>query len=98
MISVVFFRDGNWMHCGLTDGVRIIDSQPTIGVSMHDLPPGGTLYQLGELEGGAAWHEAWERIGERFEICAAFVCQCMGGRCLLPSALEDRLRTAWPKP
>ena len=98
MISVVFFRDGNWLHCGFTDGQRFIDSQPDIGVSMRDLPPDGTLYQLGEVEGGAAWHEAWSRIGERFELCSAFVCQCMGGRCILPSGLEDRLRTRWPKP
>ncbi len=97
MIGVVFFRDGNWLHCGFTDGQRLIDSQPGEGVTMRDLPPGGAVYWLGEAEGAAAWHEAWTRIGETFEICSGFVCQCMGGRCIMPSALEDRLAGRWRK-
>lgn len=96
-VGVAFYRDGNWLHCGLTDGQRFIDSQPEIGVSMRPLPPGGTVYWLGEAEGAAAWHEAWSRIGERFELCSAFVCQCLGGRCILPSGLEDRLRARWQR-
>lgn len=91
MIGVIFYRDGNWIHCGFTDGTRLIDSQPGIGVSMRDRPPGGKVYWLGESEGPKAWHAAWTRIGERFELCSGFVCQCMGGRCILPSVLEDRL-------
>lgn len=94
-VGVVFYRDGNWLHCGLTDGSQIIDSAPEVGVSIRPLPEGGTIYWLGDNEGRAAWHNAWTRIGDRFELCSAFVCQCMGGRCILPSGLEDRLRGRW---
>lgn len=94
-VGVAFFREGNWLHCGFTDGVSLIDSQPGVGVSMRPLPSDySEILWLGQNEGRAAWHEAWSRIGNRFEICAAFVCQCMGGRCLLPSNLERRLRNA----
>jgi hypothetical protein len=94
-VGVAFFRQGNWLHCGFTDGTSLIDSQPGVGVSMGPLPGDySEILWLDAAEGEAAWHEAWTRIGDRFEICAAFVCQCMGGACLLPSNLERRLRKA----
>ena len=94
-VGVIFYRDGNWLHCGFRRGQLLIDSQPELGVTMRALPPGGQTYWLGDDEGAAAWHAAWTRLGERFELCSGFVCQCMGGRCILPSGLEDRLRKRW---
>lgn len=92
-VGVAFFAEGNWLHCGFTDGARLIDSQPGVGVTMRPLPADvSEIVWLEDAEGRAAWHQAWSRQGERFEICAAFICQCMGGRCLLPSTLRDRLR------
>lgn len=95
MVGVVFLPDGNWLHCGLTDGTRMIDNQPGVGVAMRPLPAEhGEIYWLGDAEGRAAWHTAWSRIGDPFDFCASFVCQCMGTRCILPSGLQDRLRKA----
>lgn len=94
-VGVVFFTGGDWLHCGLTDGRHLIDSYPGRGVTMRPLPADvGNVYWLPPGEGAEVWRQAVARLGDRFEICASFVCQCMGQRCILPSALEDRLRRA----
>jgi hypothetical protein len=97
-VGVVFFTGGDWLHCGFTDGRHLIDSYPGRGVTMRPLPADhGPVYWLGYSEGEAAWRNAVSRIGGRFEICASFVCQCMGQRCIMPAALEGRLRRASEK-
>ena len=94
-VGVVFFTSGDWLHCGFTDGVHLVDSHPARGVTMRPLPADhGAVYWLEVAEGAAAWRNAVARIGDRFEICASFVCQCMGQRCIMPAALEGRLRRA----
>ena len=90
-VGVAFFHEGNWLHCGLTDGTRLIDSQPGIGVTMRPLPRNVEMLHWLPGDNGHVWHAAHQRIGEPFTICAAFVCQCMGDRCILPSTLSDRL-------
>ncbi len=90
-VGVAFFHEGNWLHCGLTDGTRLIDSQPGIGVTMRPLPRKVEMLHWLPGDNGHVWHAAHQRIGEGFTICAAFVCQCMGDRCIMPSTLAVRL-------
>ncbi len=93
-VGVVFFDDGAWLHCGLTNGVDLIDSYPGVGVSKRPLPANHAgIHWLSEADGAKAWHQAELRLGDRFEICAAFVCQCLGTRCILPTTLARKLES-----
>lgn len=90
-IGVAFFYGGAWMHCGLTDGRELIDSYPGRGVTRGPLPADAEIVWL-PGDNTEAWRAAEARIGDRFEICAAFVCQCLGTRCILPTTLQARLQ------
>lgn len=94
MVGVVFFPT-SWRHVGLTDGTRLIDSRPKHGVQLRELPDDyGEIFWLDREEGTAAWTNAEARIGEPYQICATFVCECIGTRCVFPAALEERLQRA----
>ena len=91
-LAVAFFYGGHWLHCGLTDGHTLVDSFPGVGVQRRPLPADVSEVYWLPGDNAAAWQRANARVGEPFTICAAFVCECLGSQCILPSTLEARLQ------
>ena len=91
MIGVVFY-DQHW-HVGLTDGRDMVDSSYfRNGVTRRELEPGyREIVWLEPALGRAAWNRANARIGEPYALCTRFVCECLGGYCVLPGNVKPQL-------
>ena len=92
--GVVFYHR-RW-HVGITDGHDMIDSRMRQGgVARRELEPGYLEIEWLDPELGArVWARAVSMVGEPYRFCSAFVCECLGGMCVLPGDVRPQLEAA----
>lgn len=91
-VGVVFYSDGAWMHCALTDGTVMVDSVPGQAVKMRPLRwPHQSIIWLDHSSGARAWSAAMADVGTLQGVCSAWICRCLDAGCYLPTGLWARV-------